>query len=493
MKRKIMILTVTAGEGHNSISKALRNKLSENPENQVKVVDLFKKYGGTAKASFINDGYIASCKYAMPIYNTIFKILQNQKPDNRNNSLSQGTVMPETPKLLQDIYLYEPDIILCTHFYPAIIITNLRKVYPIPSKVISILPDYTVHPFWECAIGVDYLVTPISNFHEELKYKGYKEEQLKDFGIPVREEFSILMDKAEARKTLNLEPNLFTVMVMLGGGGFGGTDKILRKLLKVKEPIQILMVNGKDKAGKKRVDTILKQVKTNHVVHNYGFIDFVQTAMASADVIVGKCGGITVNESLNKVKPLILNNKLAQQEADNMLFLKENGTALVMDNKNKLENIITDLMHNPEKLKGLEANIMKIRKPNALRDICAFAESLEKTPVDSLPDINMGDYQKVRLEIKKQMRLENKAHAKKKREDRVLKLKEKKLSNALKSPEKIKKVKEISESEKVLKEKQQEIKNKRKEIQNINKEILEQRKIVRKEKLENKKIKKSEK
>ena len=59
--RKYLILTVTAGEGHNSMAKAIKEKLEKDPQNVVKLIDIFKAYGKPGKVFFINDGYSAAC------------------------------------------------------------------------------------------------------------------------------------------------------------------------------------------------------------------------------------------------------------------------------------------------------------------------------------------------------------------------------------------------------------------------------------------------
>lgn len=399
---KYLILTVTAGEGHNSIAKALKNEISKNPENEVKVIDIFKKYSNSMKVSIINDGYVAAVKYAMPLYNMIFKMLQNLKPENRNKMAAQGTVSYESAKLLQDIYFYEPDVILSTHFYPAIIITNLRKKYPIPAKTFSIVTDYVCHPFWEGTIGIDYLIMPDEEFREQLLYKGFKNSQLLSYGLPVKNEFSEVVEKDFARKELGLDKNMFTVLVMFGGGGFGDSIKVLKKLFKVKFPIQIVIVNGKDKASQKRINTILKTKKTKHKIYNLGFINYVSMLMSACDVVCGKCGGITTNEALNKRLPMICTRKLAQQEVANAEFLQSHGAGMIYDSENKLEDIITNLAQNPQLIKDMVSNIDKIRKPNALKDLCSKAQSCGNViSYKNCPDISKQDLQKVRSDIRK--------------------------------------------------------------------------------------------
>lgn len=374
--KKYLILTVTAGEGHNSIAKAIEEELSKNKDNVVEKVDIFKEFASPSKVKFINDGYILACKHLPKLYNMFFRLYQNRDPKRRKSSPAQGTVRRETPKLLRLIEEKNPDVIICTHFYPAIIITNLRKKYEIKAKVASILTDYTVHPFFECANGVDYMFTPDNSFHDILIRKGYRQEQLKDFGLPVKTEFSEFMDKFEAREKLGFDKNLPLIMIMLGGGGFGGADKILKNLLKCDHQIQIAVINGKDEESKKRIDVLLEKNKTKHIVKNYGFVDFVYTLMSASDVLVGKSGCISVNESMNKNLPLALSDNLVAQEYDNMVFLTTHNACIKLSKKYTLTKAIDDLCEHPDKLEQLKANIQKIKKPNATRDIAKFCEAL---------------------------------------------------------------------------------------------------------------------
>ncbi len=379
--KKYLVLTVTAGEGHNSIAKAISCELSKNPENQILQVDLFKRFASISKVKLIDSGYTMVCKFMPEIYNLIFRSLQKQKPEKRESSIAQGVVKKETKKLLNHIAQEDPDVIICTHFFPAIILTNLRKEKKInPNiKIVSILFDYTVHPFFECAIGVDYMITPDKALHPILIQKGYKSEQLIDYGLPVNTEFSKSLEKSEARTELGLDQDLFTVMIMLGGGGFGGTEKLVRKLLKCKTPIQIVVVNGKDKEGKKKIDKIISKKDIIHKVHNYGYINFVSKLMSASDIFTGKSGGVSVNESLNKNLPMALTEKLVAQEYDNMVFLDRNNACIKLTKKYDILDAVEELSRDKNRLEELKNNISKIKKPDATERITKFCEHLALT------------------------------------------------------------------------------------------------------------------
>ena len=379
--KKYLVLTVTAGEGHNSIAKALSSELSKNPDNKILQVDLFKRFASISKVKLIDSGYTMVCKFIPEIYNMVFRSLQKRKPEKRDSSIAQEVVKKETKKLLKHIEEENPDVVICTHFFPAIILTNLRKEKKIDPniKVVSILFDYTVHPFFECAIGVDYMITPDKTLHPMLIKKGYKPEQLLDYGLPVNTVFSNNIEKSMVRSELGLKQDIFTVMIMLGGGGFGGTEKLVKKLLKCKTPIQILVVNGKDKESKKRIDKLISKEGIIHTVHNYGYVNFVNKLMNASDLFTGKSGGVSVNESLNSNLPMALTEHLVAQEYDNMLYLNRNNACIKLTNKYNLVDAVEDLSENTERLEELRKNIAKIKKPDATERISKFCEHLALT------------------------------------------------------------------------------------------------------------------
>lgn len=386
--KKYLILSVSAGEGHNSVAKAIAGKLKENENNEVEILDLFAECGSKIKFKIINDGYILSCRYAINIFNVVFSHLSKGKPLNKEKSSVQKTVISETPKLLRKIYEIKPDVILVTHVFSAVILTNLKKFYPIPAKIVSILTDYMVHPYWEASAGVDYVITPSEFLEGDMLRKGFKEPQILPFGLPTREQFEKEINKQDARNQLGISQDMFTVMVM-NGGCFGKTLKILQQLEKIKTPVQILLVNGKDENSRIQVEQYLSLNKSIiHKVFNYGFVKNVDVMMSASDCLVGKCGCISINESLNKELPLVATGKLPYQEIKNIEFLLKNNSALRVSKNMSLSDCVEFLMNNPKEVEVLKQNIRKIRKINALKDISNFLNSLPNANNENLPDIS---------------------------------------------------------------------------------------------------------
>ncbi len=387
--KKILILTVSAGEGHNSVAKAISNKLKTDENNIVRTINLFKDLSSEFKYRIVDEGYILSCRYLLGIFNSIFERLTNLNPLNREKSPAQLTIKRETPELLKSIYNFKPDVIILTHCLPAVILTNLRKIYPINSTIIGILTDYMVHPFWESCTGIDYIVTPSEALELEVIKRGFTPEQIKPFGLPIREQFNIKLDKLETRSKLGLKKDMFTVLVM-NGGAFGKTTKIVKQLIGVKQNLQILVINGRDEDSFIAMDKFIRKHKnTNHLIYNYGFVNNVNEFMSASDVLVGKCGCISINESLNIELPLLGYGRLPYQEIKNIEILDANNCALKIQKGFNLKKALELVIKYPDIINNLRDNILKFRKVNALSDLFNFIMQLDnaKWEEDKIPTV----------------------------------------------------------------------------------------------------------
>ena len=376
--QKILIFSVTAGTGHNAVANALKQKLTEMGKT-VKIVDTFKEYDKKFKQLLVNDGYLVASTLLPHIFNKFFEHYEKADPNKRDMGSTQNFLKELAPKMLKTIYSFKPDVILCTHFYPGIIITNLRKAFPINAKVISLLTDYVVHPFWESSIGIDYIITPSESLTDTLIYKGFKPEQIKCLGYPIQEKFSNPITKEEARQKLNLNNDVLTVCVTCGGMGYAKMPELIKKLLKVKYPLQIISVCGKHKPSKQKIDKLIKTAKvknSNKKVLNYGYSNEIDVLFAAADVMVSKGGCTFINEAMSKTLPQIFIKTLPLQEQYNAEYLKSNDAGFIATKSFDIDKIINKVCKNPDILETYKQNIIKIRKTNALNDVCNFISRL---------------------------------------------------------------------------------------------------------------------
>ena len=408
--QKILIFTVTAGNGHNAVANALKQKLIDEGKT-VKIVDLFKEYDTKLKHLIINDGYLFLSTQLTNVYNNFFEYYSNINPNRRDSGATQDFLKGLSAKTLKTIYSYRPDVILCTHLYPAIIITNLKKAFPINAKVIAFLTDYIVHPFWESTIGIDYIITPSEHLTDTLLYKGFSLDQIKCLGYPIQDKFSETISKQAACKKLKLDSNVLTVCVTCGGYGYVKMPKLIRQLLNVKYPLQIISVCGRNKISKRKIDKIKNDVKlekTNKKILNYGYSNDIDLLFSASDIMVSKGGCTFINEAMSKTLPQIFIKNLPFQEQYNAEYMQDNNAGLIATKDFDIDKIVNMLCANPQKINDLKQNIIKIRKPNAINDICKFILSINNNATYN----EQIAFAKSRY-INKEIRKANKANRKK--------------------------------------------------------------------------------
>ncbi len=413
--KKIMILTVTAGNGHNSCAKSVKRKLEAEGDVEVKIVDLVKNFSSKLNFWTVDTGYNLAVSKMLPLYNMFYNHYKRAKPENRYKCTAQGVASSTVDGLLKEILDYKPDVIFCTHFYAGIALTDLKLVYNLPCKTVITNLDYVNSPFWEGCVGVDYFNIPNEDFIAECVEEGFKENQLLTFGLPVDERTLQATEKSIARKELGLEDDVFTVMVMFGGGHWKGGFKIFKNIVKALEnkgqKAQVIMINGKDKSGFDKVAKM--KFKDNLKVINVGFTDKIPLYMSSADMIVNKMGGTSLTEMLNQGLPMLITEKIPAQEKYNLIYMKSKGVATSFKNKKQLTEGLYKIMDDKALREDMGAKAYAL-KTNGIEKLAKFMLDLPNADYSQILAENIN-FAEVKKKVKKAMKV---AHKKEKKGDR---------------------------------------------------------------------------
>ncbi|MDE6586678.1 MAG: hypothetical protein K2K80_08375 [Clostridia bacterium] len=409
--KKILILTITAGNGHNACARGMKRKLEEAGDCEVRIVDMLKTYSTKLVQWFSNEAYSLVVSKLPFAYNAFYENYINRPPNHRYSTPSQNTVLSITEGLLKEILEFQPDVVYSTHFYGSMATTNLKLVYDLPFVDISAALDYVLSPFWESGIGVDHFIIPNEDFIDYAIYKGYKKEQLMPIGLPVDGRSLDKSDKKEARKALGLDEDTFTVMVMFGGGYWNGGYKIFKDLVKALKgrKAQIIMVNGKNEKSFKK--TAKTKLPDGIKVLNVGFTSEVPLYMSAADIILNKFGGTSVTEMINKELPMLITEKIAAQEKHNLVYMKEKGVALSFKNAKTLKQNVLKLMDDPDLRRSMSEKTVPLKK-NAIDVLAELILSQPKADYTELLKQDI-DFKTVEKTVRKALKKADKAEKKK--------------------------------------------------------------------------------
>ncbi len=404
--KKILILTVTAGNGHNACAKAMKEKLETKYQDvEIKIIDLLKEYSSAFNVWVVDKGYSIAIGKLRHLYHWFYEYYISRDPSHRYKCAAQKIAMSVVEGLYKEINDFKPDVIYSTHFYGGIAITDLRLFYDIPCKVIVANLDYVNSPFWEACIGVDYFIIPNEDFISPSLKIGFNQNQLKPFGLPVNEKFYKDIDKKSARQELKLDSDVFTVMIMYGGGRWGGGFKIFKKVLSCfkERKVQIIMINGHNKKDYKKISKM--NFNSNIKVLNVGFTNQVDLYMSASDVIINKLGGPSATEMINKKLPAIITPKVSGQEKHNLTYLLNKGIVKTFKNKKTLQKALFSLMDNKEEYQKIVDNICKLRL-NAIDKLAEFIIQQPQAVYDE-EYIEKIDYTKVKKNV---LKAKNKAY-----------------------------------------------------------------------------------
>ena len=351
---RVLLLSVTCGEGHNTMAKALKESF-EKQNQQVKIVQVFGYDDKRIKRE--NSLFLFACKYIPHIYDKVW------------NSLRKKNTRENLPSCLKKAYQYveeqitefKPDIIVATHNYGSTILSVMKKEGKLENVMTgAILHDQVVCPFWEKSRRINYIFAPYENTNKDLLFKGFRKDQIKITGIPVSDKFKNISLK---------EPEEFTVTLIGGGNAVGGMKKLVRSLADL--PIKVVCINGHNKRSYNSVQKYIEEHNLTNI-ENLGFTSHVADIFSRSSVIVSRCGAGCFSEILAAGVPfitrekLIINEKLAQE------FFEKAGCSLTMHSINDARKYVEMLLKNPAMLEKMKENIKKFSKPNSTDNIVKF-------------------------------------------------------------------------------------------------------------------------
>ena len=356
----LLILSITTGQGHHQTGLAISNYFEEHGH-QVTRLDCYEYLSPTIKEMLAN-GYLVSTKYSPKLYGRMYRLAEKMDQKESNSILFQVTntiFRNKMEKFLEDT---NPDVIICTHVFAALLITHIYEKgrrYP----TLGIITDFKMHPYWE-ATDIDFYVAPNEYMIPSLVKKGIPAERILPFGIPIFEKFSTKLPKETAKEKLGFS-NLPAILVMSGSMGFGNVYKLIKTIDSLPDDFQLVTVCGKNEKLYQKIE----KNKLKHKIYNYGYVSNVDELMDAADCIITKPGGLTVSEALSKELPMILSKPIPGQEERNLEFLLNFGCCMKISKTSPVDEVIAQLFMNPKKQELMLESIRLLKKPDACKKL----------------------------------------------------------------------------------------------------------------------------
>jgi len=319
-KKKVLITYATYGSGHKTVANYVYEYLSKYSNYEIKIIDLMdyeNLIGYISKKAFEQN---FKHKTSSIIFSLIYEIMDFKTTTIPYKQVTKSIF--KNKKLKEDIISFKPDLLISTHFFGNIIVGMLNKKKLTHSKIISIIPDYVSHEMWiKDEKSIDAFIVSNDIVKKELIEEKINANKIYAYGLPLSEKFKNLEDITITKNKYHVNNKKKTFLFFAGGSlGSSFSYDYLKKLLSKKYDINIIFVCGKnEKLMTKALNLVAKNKYSN--VHVIGFSNEVNNLLNISDVVITKPGGLSITESLEMKKPILLIPGNGGQEIYNAKFI----------------------------------------------------------------------------------------------------------------------------------------------------------------------------
>lgn len=367
MLERVLVLSASAGAGHvraaQAVERALHNTGAARDVHHVDALQYTTKLFQRLYAQ----AYVDMCNHAPEVLGWIYDYLDRPWKHERLRLALEKLNMQPFVNLLES---YRPDWTICTHFLPAEVVSWLKGRRRLNTRHAVIVTDFDLHGMWLCRNVERYFVA-LDETRTHLERLGIPGERITVSGIPIDPIFAEPKEARAMRLKYGLDPDRITILVAAGGFGVGPVERLVQSLLGLRHPAQAVIICGKSAELKRRLERLARSLARNNPValHVIGYTTAIDEYMAASELLVGKPGGLTSSEALAKGLVMVIVNPIPGQEERNADHLLEEGAAIRCNNLPVLAYKIDRLLDDSARLAVLKANVTRLARPHAARDI----------------------------------------------------------------------------------------------------------------------------
>lgn len=375
MKKRVLILSASVGSGHVKAAEALAAAVRQRDD----------------VAEVLSDDSLDHTNVLhKQLYSTLYKKLSALLPDFLgwwyessdapwvSDKSRLAVDLPVAIPLINLVKEFQPDIILCTHFMPAGVLSWLIGRGELDAKLGIVVTDYHFHAFWITRAFSWYFVAQEEDkIHMEAL--GLPGDRIEVTGIPVDVAFSEPVDAAAVLRRHGLNPARPTLLVSGGTLGLSPATAVVRRLLQVRTDFQAIVVCGRNEELRSEITDLVAGRENDFRV--FGYTSEMPDLLGAATLLLSKPGGLTTAEALARGVPLVILDPIGGQEERNSDVLLEAGAAIKCSEVTILAHKIERLLGDPERLRIMSEKARALGRPNAARDVAAIAmETPDRKP-----------------------------------------------------------------------------------------------------------------
>jgi len=376
-KKKVLITYATYGSGHKTVANYIYDYLKKHSDYEIKIIDLMDYeniIGFISKKAFEQNFKHKSSSIVFSIFYELFDFKTTTLP---YKAITKAIF--KNKKLEEDIIDFNPDLLISTHFFGNILLGILNRKKMTNTKIISIITDYKSHEFWlKDEKSIDALIVSNDIVKNELVAQKINSKKIYPYGIPISENFSNIESLETIKKKYKVNNGKKTFLFFAGGSiGSNFSLKYLKKLLEYEYDINIIYVCGKNEKLRKKAEKLISKYDYQNV-HPIGFSKEVNNLLSISDVVITKPGGLSITESLEMKKPMLLIPGNGGNEIYNARFVTKNGYGLRCRSPRKLAKNVGKILKRKNILNNMKRKLNNYNNNKSIEKIYKLTKLMLK-------------------------------------------------------------------------------------------------------------------
>jgi UDP-N-acetylglucosamine:LPS N-acetylglucosamine transferase len=381
--KKILILTASYGEGHNSAARGVRDGLARiAPHIDVDLRDLFAETYG-AFNDVIRKGYLGLINRWPRSWGSVYRWLDRKQ----NFDKDMFWFAPLKNRLARLLVRFDPDAIVSVFPAYPYLLNQILGPTPRSKNVVVVTDSITVNAIWyRCR--ADYLLVPNEQSAVVVRAAGIAPERIKTFGFPVNPVFADLAqdrqwsrqepsdmdgkpERVTSREASHQSPSTQSrrVLYMINASTLSAPETV-RQLLAL--DLQLTVTVGRDEKLGRAIAAI-----AGDKIDIVGWTDQLPRLLSESHLLIGKAGGATVQETIAARCPMIINHIVSGQEEGNArLIVETNSGAIARSPAEVVAAVQRAFADEAKQWREWEANISRLSRPRAALDIAEFLLSI---------------------------------------------------------------------------------------------------------------------
>ena len=366
MKKKILILTASFGEGHNSAARGVRDGLARVAPNQVEVElrdSLAEAYGPLNE--FVRRAYLALVNFASPAWGAVYRWFDRDKDFDKEFA----RLLRLKNNLAALLDRFRPNVVVCT--FPVYcnvlqrIITENPRTFSDCKSIVIVTDSITINAAWyRCA--ADYFLVANEQSATVLRSGGVASPKIKVFGFPVSPKFADLRDD----RPLPSSDSSRRVLYMINAAK-RRAPQLVHMLTKLGLDLTVTIGRADE------LRTPIEAAADAYSIKIIGWTDQLPQMMHENHLLIGKAGGATVQEAIAAKCPMIINHVVAGQEEGNARLIAETNSGVIVHSPREVVAQVQRAFDNNAKhWREWSENITRLSRPRAALDIAEFLMTL---------------------------------------------------------------------------------------------------------------------